>query len=437
MCVCVCERREGGILPLYLLSSQPPFAPHLDPWNQALDLTANRLAAIDPRILELKGTPHTRDIEGRKGRERERNSKSKRTTKTPPPPLHIFLPDLRCLSFRQNLLTDAAPLNGLACAPCLQDLVLHDNKLTAVPGLASLTALTRLELSYNALSSLRPLAGLGGGGAAGGAPPLAELYVAANALTRLEALEALAPRLRVLELGSNALPALEGLAGAAALTALWLGRNRIAAIGPGLAGLSSLRVLALPSNRLASMAGLAAGHTPALEELYLSHNGIVELAGLAALPRLRVLDVGANRVSGVADLAHAPPTLTDLWLNDNAIASLGGLASALRAGGASGSITCAYLAGNPGVEALKRAGRAGGGGGEGAGAGGGGGGGGGGAPGGSGGGGQQPPTPPPPLRTPAGLVLGYVRAARAMMPDLEELDGDKVGPVLRAGGGGG
>ena len=28
-------------------------------------------------------------------------------------------------------------------------------------------------------------------------------------------------------------------------------------------------------------------------------------------------------------------------------------------------------------------------------------------------------------------------SARAMMPALEELDGDEVGPVLRAGGGGG
>ena len=212
------------------------------------------------------------------------------------------------------------------------------------------------------------------------------------------------PGLAVLELGSNALPALEGLAGAGALTALWLGRNRIPAIPPAsLAGLASLRVLALPSNRLTSMDALGAGHTPALEELYLSHNGICALAGLGALPNLKVLDVAANRVSDVADLASAPP-LTDLWLNDNRIVSLGALATALRAGRAGGSITCAYLAGNPAVEALKKAG-------------------------GGGDGGR------PAARAP-GLALGYARAVRAMMPGVQELDGDDVEPVLARGGGG-
>jgi hypothetical protein len=37
----------------------------------------------------------------------------------------------------------------------------------------------------------------------------------------------------------------------------------------------------------------------ALEELYLSHNGIWRLEGLASLGRLRVLDVSNNRISVV------------------------------------------------------------------------------------------------------------------------------------------
>lgn len=325
----------------------------------ALDLTANRLRDVDARILAL--------------------------------------PDLRRLSFRQNLLPDAGALNSLASGPVLEELVLHDNKLESIPDLPDLTALTRLELSYNSIPSLAPLASL--------SAPLAELYVAANRVTRIEALEGLAPGLRVLELGSNALPALEGLGGAAGLTALWLGRNRISDLSPsGLAGLSALRVLALPSNRLTSMAGIGCGATPALEELYLSHNGIAAIEGLAALPALRVLDLASNRVSDVSGLAEAGE-LTDLWLNDNAIASLGSLATALRAGKAGGCVSCAYLAGNPAVDALIAAG-----GGEG-------------------------------CARPTGLALGYARAARALMPALTELDGDDVEPVLAKasadGGGGG
>ena len=39
---------------------------------------------------------------------------------------------LRTLSLRQNLLTDAAPISSLRCAPVLRELVLHDNQLTEV-----------------------------------------------------------------------------------------------------------------------------------------------------------------------------------------------------------------------------------------------------------------------------------------------------------------
>jgi protein phosphatase 1 regulatory subunit 7 len=235
------------------------------------------------------------------------------------------------------------------------------------------------------------------------------LYVAANRVTRIEALDALAPGLRVLELGSNAIPALEGLGKAGALTALWLGRNRISALPPpALTGLTSLRVLALPSNRLTSMAGLGCGATPALEELYLSHNGVARIEGLAPLRRLRVLDLASNALADVAGLGDAP-ALTDLWLNDNAIGSLGSLATALRAGQAGGSVTCAYLAGNPAVDALIAAGKK--------------------------NNAEEGASGSGPRRArPSGLALGYARAARAMMPALVELDGDDVAPVLARAG---
>ena len=251
--------------------------------------------------------------------------------------------------------------------------MLHDNQLPAIPDLAPCTSLRTLEVSYNQVRTLAPLASL--------AAPLRELYAACNKVTAIESLEHFWPSLRVLELGSNRLREVAGLDGAGALGELWLGRNRITAVA-GLAGLTSLRKLSLQSNRLTSMAGV--GEAPGLEELYLSHNGIAALADLGRLPRLRVLDVSSNAaLADVADLAAAAP-LTDLWLNNTALPSLGALAGALGAGGAGARVTCAYLAATPAV---------------------------------------------------AGLEKGdYVAAVRGMMPALTVLDGDDV-PAGVGGGG--
>jgi hypothetical protein len=74
-----------------------------------------------------------------------------------------------------------------------------------------------------------------------------------------------------------------------ALQELWLGRNRISVVAH-LGCLGRLRRLSLQSNRLDSMAGL--GGCTALEELYLSHNGIWALDPcLAQLTGLRVSGV--------------------------------------------------------------------------------------------------------------------------------------------------
>ncbi len=62
--------------------------------------------------------------------------------------------------------------------------------------------------------------------------------------------------------------------------------------------------------RLESMLGLE-GCT-ALEELYLSHNGIWKLEGLATLMQLKVLDVSSNRISKVG-CCHHRHVCTILW----------------------------------------------------------------------------------------------------------------------------
>jgi hypothetical protein len=90
-------------------------------------------------------------------------------------------------------------------------------------------------------------------------------------------------------------------------------------------------VTRLQSNRIVSLAGLES--CLALEELYVSHNGITALDALPALvrpfsllrcscrahrdalqPRLNTLDLGANRVSALHPSLSQLAQLTDLWV---------------------------------------------------------------------------------------------------------------------------
>ena len=212
---------------------------------------------------------------------------------------------------------------------------------TQIPPLAPLTSLTRLDVSYNSLRSLIPLA-------SAPACPLADLSAASNKITRIEALSSFTD-LCFLELGSNRIPAVEGLASQApTLRELWLGRNRVTQMA-GLAPLTRLVRVSLQSNRLASMADLPP--LPCLEELYLSHNGITALEALGGLPRLRVLDVAANdvaEVDGLKALKDSGAPLTDLWLNDNVrLPPRGQLLAALAGTPAASTLTCVYLAATP------------------------------------------------------------------------------------------
>ncbi|CAI5511039.1 unnamed protein product [Closterium sp. Naga37s-1] len=131
----------------------------LPPTLTDLDLTTNRLAALDPRIGDLER--------------------------------------LEKLSFRQNLITDAAAagLKDLNRLTSLKELVLRDNLLKKVPCVSPLTALSLLDLSYNHIHAMAPLT-------SSALPALRELYLANNRIGHIEALEGFT-QLRLLELGSN------------------------------------------------------------------------------------------------------------------------------------------------------------------------------------------------------------------------------------------
>lgn len=44
----------------------------------------------------------------------------------------------------------------------------------------------------------------------------------------------------------------------------------------------------------------------AMEELYLSHNGISKMEGLSTLINLRVLDVASNKLTEINDIQNLP-----------------------------------------------------------------------------------------------------------------------------------
>ncbi|ONK80614.1 uncharacterized protein A4U43_C01F19810 [Asparagus officinalis] len=260
-----------------------------------LDLTANRLSKLDPRIG--------------------------------------LLSHLKKLSLRQNLFDDQGveAISNWNEISGLQELVLRDNKLTKIPDVSIFKSLLVFDVSFNEIPSLSGLSKV--------STTLKELYVSKNEVTKIEELEHL-QSLQILELGSNRLRVMENLQTFTNLQELWLGRNRIKAVN--LCGLTCIRKLSLQSNRLTSMAGLQ--DCVALEELYLSHNGIAKMEGLSKLANLRVLDVSSNKLTSIDDIENLT-RLEDLWLNDNQIASLEGIDLALS--GSREKLTTIYLERNP------------------------------------------------------------------------------------------
>ena len=79
-----------------------------------------------------------------------------------------------------------------------------------------------------------------------------------------------------------------------------------------------------------------------LEELYLSHNGVLKIEGLDSLANLRILDLASNRISVLENVSHLE-NLEELWLNNNKISDYDDLDQVKRLE----HLTCVYLEGNP------------------------------------------------------------------------------------------
>ncbi|KAI3421731.1 uncharacterized protein J3R85_011930 [Psidium guajava] len=291
----VAAENEGAVLDLTSCQLHDLSSVDLPPTLTELDLTANRLTSLDPRIGQLS--------------------------------------NLIKLSFRQNLIDDdaAVAISGWKALSGLEELVLRDNKLTKIPDASIFRKLLVFDVSFNEIPSLSGLSKV--------SSTVKELYVSKNEVPKIEEIDHFTD-LQILELGSNRLRVMENLQNFVNLQELWLGRNRIKAVN--LCGLTCIKKISLQSNRLTSMAGFEG--CIALEELYLSHNGIAKMEGLSTLVNLRVLDLSSNKLKSIDDI-QSLTWLEDLWLNDNQIESLESIAEAVA--GSREKLTTLYLENNP------------------------------------------------------------------------------------------
>ncbi|KAJ7969552.1 protein phosphatase 1 regulatory subunit pprA, partial [Quillaja saponaria] len=114
----------------------------LPPNLTELDLTANRLSSLDPRIGHLS--------------------------------------NLKKLSLRQNLVEDTAvdPISHWEALSGLEELVLRDNKLMKVPDVSIFRRLLVFDISFNEINSLNGMSKV--------SDTLKELYVSKNEMTKME-----------------------------------------------------------------------------------------------------------------------------------------------------------------------------------------------------------------------------------------------------------
>ncbi len=178
-------------------------------------------------------------------------------------------------------------------------------------GIEAATGLKALDLGFNPLADLRPLAGLPAlesvnlDGAALDLGPLAvltglrRLSVRHNLIDDLRALAALSA-LTELDVGDNRIEDLGPLAALGRLAVLRADRNRIGDLWP-LAGLTGLQVLELGANRVRDLQPLAG--LERLESLQLAGNGLAELHSLSGLKRLTSLGLAGNAIKNLGPIA--------------------------------------------------------------------------------------------------------------------------------------
>ena len=105
--------------------------------------------------------------------------------------------------------------------------------------------------------------------------------------------------------------------------------------------MQNLKILSLQSNRIRHITGLDS--LPRLEELYISHNALIDLSGLEKVAGLKVLDISNNQVASVKGLKHLEE-MEELWASYNQIGDWGEVEEELRH---MVKLNTVYFEGNP------------------------------------------------------------------------------------------
>ena len=189
----------------------------------------------------------------------------------------------------------------------LEALAARNAGIRDLSGLEQALGLKELDLGFNPVLDLRPLAAL---------PALESLNLDGSALD-LAPLASMTG-LRRLSVRHNSIDDLQALAQLAGLAELDLGDNRIQNLGP-LVGLTGLAVLRADRNLVEDLWPLAS--LTGLEALDLRGNRVQNLQPVAALARLQSLRLGGNGLAELYPLSGLMG-LTDLDLSGNAVESL-------------------------------------------------------------------------------------------------------------------
>lgn len=200
----------------------------------------------------------------------------------------------------------------------LTELVVQNHSVFILDGLEVFVSLDLLDLSFNQISDLSPLAPLTG---------LQTLYLSDNEISDLSPLAALTG-LQKLGLFSNQVSDLSPLSQLINLVELDLYNNQVSDLSP-LAQLTNLVDLFMEKNQVSDLSPLA--QLTNLVHLFLSENQISDLSSLGQLAKLQELRLQSNQISNIAILAQLPE-LHSLDLRDNQISDISALVANLELG---------------------------------------------------------------------------------------------------------
>eukprot|EP01105_Mastigella_eilhardi_P024336 TRINITY_DN6336_c0_g1_i1.p1 TRINITY_DN6336_c0_g1~~TRINITY_DN6336_c0_g1_i1.p1 ORF type:complete len:432 (-),score=156.65 TRINITY_DN6336_c0_g1_i1:237-1532(-) len=173
--------------------------------------------------------------------------------------------------------------------------------------------LTRLDLSYNALSDARAL-----GSALGFLKELKWLSVAHNALTSLSFVAGLR-KLTVLNASNNAITRMDFASGLPSLMALILNNNEISII-ENLTEFNSLNTLVVSHNKITELSGIF--NLKKLKKISCTDNKIYSIPDLRTLTEFTELRLTRNRIQKIPATLQQCPSLRILDIGANCITTL-------------------------------------------------------------------------------------------------------------------